>query len=100
MAETGEAGKQARRQRFPALLSKWRLLARHWFERPMESAMRDVKMLMDGIVLGECPRWHDGRLWFSDWGGKEMIAVAMDGRHEVIERVDALPFSFDWQPDW
>jgi len=23
----------------------------------------------------------------------------MDGRHEVIGRVDALPFSFDWQPD-
>ena len=61
--------------------------------------MRDVKMLMDGIVLGECPRWHDGRLWFSDWGAEQMIAVDMDGRHEVIDRVDALPFSFDWQPD-
>ncbi|MBI4923242.1 MAG: SMP-30/gluconolactonase/LRE family protein [Devosia nanyangense] len=61
--------------------------------------MRDVKMLMDGIVLGECPRWHEGRLWFSDWGAKQMIAVDMDGRHEVIDRVDALPFSFDWAPD-
>lgn len=61
--------------------------------------MRDVKLLMDNIVLGECPRWHDGRLWFSDWGAREMIALDMDGKHEVIDRVDALPFSFDWQPD-
>ena len=61
--------------------------------------MREVKLLMEGIVLGECPRWHDGRLWFADWGAREMIAVGMDGRHEVIDRVDALPFSFDWQPD-
>ncbi|MEO8756524.1 MAG: SMP-30/gluconolactonase/LRE family protein [Devosia sp.] len=61
--------------------------------------MRDLKLLMDNIVLGECPRWHDGRLWFSDWGAREMIAVDMDGKHEVIDRVDALPFSFDWQPD-
>lgn len=61
--------------------------------------MREVKLLMEGIVLGECPRWHDGRLWFADWGAREMIAVGMDGRHEVIDRVDALPFSFDWQRD-
>ena len=61
--------------------------------------MRDVKLLMENIVLGECPRWHEGRLWFADWGAREMIAVGMDGRHEVIDRVDALPFSFDWQLD-
>ena len=61
--------------------------------------MCEIKLLMEGIVLGECPRWHDGRLWFADWGAREMIAVDMDGKHEVIDRVDALPFSFDWQPD-
>ncbi len=61
--------------------------------------MRDVQTLMGGIVLGECPRWHDGRLWFSDWGAREMIALAMDGTHEVMDRIDALPFSFDWLPD-
>ena len=61
--------------------------------------MAELNLLMEGIVLGECPRWHEGRLWFSDWGARQMIAVDMSGRHEVIDRVDALPFSFDWQPD-
>jgi len=60
--------------------------------------MRDVKMLMDGITLGECPRWHAGRLWFSDWGAREMIAVDMSGQSEVIDRFETMPFSFDWLP--
>lgn len=61
--------------------------------------MRELKLLREGIVLGECPRWHEGRLWFADWGARELIAVDMDGTSEVVDRVDALPFSFDWQPD-
>jgi len=61
--------------------------------------MRELNLLMEGITLGECPRWHDGRLWFSDWGARQLIAVDMRGRHEVIDGFDVMPFSFDWQPD-
>lgn len=61
--------------------------------------MSDVNLLMENIVLGECPRWHDGRLWFSDWGARELVAVDMTGRHEVMDRFDTMPFSFDWLPD-
>ena len=61
--------------------------------------MAELNLLIEGIVLGECPRWHEGRLWFADWGARQMMAVDMAGRHEVIDRVDALPFSLDWQPD-
>jgi hypothetical protein len=28
----------------------------------------DVQILMTGLVFGEQPRWHEDRLWFSDWG--------------------------------
>ncbi len=61
--------------------------------------MRRLNLLMDGLVLGECPRWHDGRLWFSDWGARQMIAVDMAGRSETIDTFDVMPFSFDWRPD-
>lgn len=54
---------------------------------------------MEGIGLGESPRWHDGRLWFSDWIAQEVITVDLDGNSEVIARVDALPFSIDWLSD-
>jgi sugar lactone lactonase YvrE len=59
----------------------------------------EPRVLMTGIAFGESPRWHDGRLWFSDWVAQEVVAVDLDGRSEVITRVEALPFSIDWLPD-
>jgi sugar lactone lactonase YvrE len=54
---------------------------------------------MTGIAFGESPRWHDGRLWLSDWGTQEVIAIDHEGRSEVIVRTPASPFSIDWLPD-
>ncbi|MGA8219492.1 MAG: SMP-30/gluconolactonase/LRE family protein [Solirubrobacterales bacterium] len=61
--------------------------------------MSEPRVLMTGIAFGESPRWHDGRLWFSDWTAQEVIAVDLDGNSEVVARVDALPFSIDWLSD-
>jgi sugar lactone lactonase YvrE len=58
-----------------------------------------ARVLLEGIGLGESPRWHEGRLWFSDWVGHEIVALAESGEREVIARVDAFPFSIDWLPD-
>jgi sugar lactone lactonase YvrE len=59
----------------------------------------EPQILMTGITFGESPRWHDDRLWFSDWGTQEVIAVDREGRSEVIVRTPASPFSIDWLPD-
>jgi sugar lactone lactonase YvrE len=61
--------------------------------------MAEVQTLMTGVVLGESPRWHEGRLWFSDWGAQEVLAVDPDGSSEVVVRMPSLPFSLDWLPD-
>ena len=61
--------------------------------------MAEPRILMTGVALGESPRWHDGRLWFSDWGAKEVIALAPDGASEVMVRVPSFPFCIDWLPD-
>jgi sugar lactone lactonase YvrE len=58
-----------------------------------------MKELIDGIGLGESPRWHEGRLWFSDWVAHEVIALDTNGGREVMAKVDAFPFSIDWLPD-
>jgi hypothetical protein len=39
----------------------------------------ELRILLTGISFGEQPRWHDGRLWSSDWGPREVIAVDLDG---------------------
>jgi len=61
--------------------------------------MPEPQILMTGIVFGESPRWHDDRLWFSDWGAQEVIAVDLEGKSEVIVRMPSAPFSIDWLPD-
>ena len=60
----------------------------------------ETQVLLTGLTIGESPRWHDGRLWFSNWGAAEVIAVDVEGKSEVVARVDTtLPFSIDWLPD-
>jgi sugar lactone lactonase YvrE len=62
--------------------------------------MPEPHTLMTGLVVGESPRWHEGRLWFSNWGAQEVIAVDAEGNSEVVTRVPTtLPFSIDWLPD-
>ena len=61
--------------------------------------MPDLSVLMDGLVFGEQPRWHDDRLWFSDWGTQEVIAVDLDGNREVVLRGRSFPLCVDWLPD-
>ena len=43
-----------------------------------------TEVLLDGLGMGESPRWHDGRLWFSNWGTDEIVAVDLNGRSEVV----------------
>ena len=71
--------------------------------------MTQLTTLMTGISLGESPRWHDGRLWFCDWGAQQVIAVDprgnsnsdgnSDDNNEVMFSIDSFPFSIDWLPD-
>lgn len=55
--------------------------------------------LMDGIILGESPRWHDNKLWFADWIGEKLYTLDDTGHHEVAAEISSLPFSIDWLPD-
>ena len=60
----------------------------------------EPRTLLTGLTFGESPRWHDGRLWFCNWGMQEVMAVALDGTSEIVVRVPTtIPFSIDWLPD-
>jgi sugar lactone lactonase YvrE len=64
-----------------------------------ESFVPELQVLMTGIAFGEQPRWHEGRLWFSDWGPREVIAVDLEGDSEVILQAPSFPCCVDWLPD-
>jgi sugar lactone lactonase YvrE len=69
-------------------------------EKIMMPSTSQPKTLLTGLGFGESPRWHQGRLWFSNWGRQEIVAVDLEGKTEVKARVaTSIPFCIDWLPD-
>ena len=60
----------------------------------------EPRMLLDGLGIPESPRWHDGRLWFSNWGPDEIVAVDLNGNSEVMGHgADGAGWAVNWLPD-
>ena len=57
------------------------------------------QVVLDGLIFGESPRWHEGRLWVADWAAHELITLDQDGVREMVEHPPAIPACFDWLPD-
>jgi sugar lactone lactonase YvrE len=56
-------------------------------------------VVLDGIDFGEGPRWHEGRLWFSDFYQHVVRAMTPEGEAEVIVELDGQPSGLGWLPD-
>ena len=62
--------------------------------------MLEAQPLLTDLMIGESPRWHDGRLWFAHWGTGEIVALELEGNSEVVGQGPAgLGWSIDWLPD-
>jgi sugar lactone lactonase YvrE len=58
------------------------------------------RALLDGLAMPESPRWHLDRLWFSNWGTRQIVAVDLDGNSEVVgEGPEGLGWAVNWLPD-
>ncbi|MCZ6785126.1 MAG: SMP-30/gluconolactonase/LRE family protein [Proteobacteria bacterium] len=60
---------------------------------------REPATLLDGLRFAEGPRWHDGRLWFSDMHSRQVMAVGLDGAAEGVVEVPGEPSGLGWLPD-
>lgn len=59
-----------------------------------------VRTLLDGLRFGEGPRWHDGRVWFSDMHDHRVVSVDLDGDARTEARIDDdEPSGLGWLPD-
>jgi sugar lactone lactonase YvrE len=63
------------------------------------SASADLRVIRDGLVFPECPRWRDGVLWFSDCHDGKVIALNPDGRVLESFEVPGGPAGLGWLPD-
>lgn len=61
--------------------------------------MSTPQIIMDGLGFGESLRWHDGRLWFSNWATQEVTTISPAGTLKGVLHAPSFPFCFDWLPD-
>ena len=61
--------------------------------------MRTLKTLTDGLLFPEGPRWHDGKLFFSDMHDRKVKTVDLSGRTSVVCEVPNRPSGLGWLPD-
>ncbi|NYJ74136.1 SMP-30/gluconolactonase/LRE family protein [Allobranchiibius huperziae] len=58
-----------------------------------------VRTVLSGMSYTECPRWHQGRLWFVDFYLHQVYSVAEDGSDLRVEAdVPAQPSGLGWLP--
>jgi sugar lactone lactonase YvrE len=60
---------------------------------------RQTRVLCDGIYFGEGPRWHNGRLWFSDFFAHAVKSVSLDGDLRTEFEIDDQPSGLGWMAD-
>lgn len=61
--------------------------------------MSKLEPWLDGFAFLEGPRWHAGRLWFSDMHARRVFAASEAGVVEAIARVPESPSGLGWLPD-
>lgn len=63
-------------------------------------ASNEPQVLLEGLSLPEGPRWHDGRLWFSDIKNFRVMTVDENGKaEEVATGVQGEPSGLGFLPD-
>ncbi len=61
--------------------------------------MSSPQVLFEGLSFGEGPRWHEGRLWVSDFHTHRVLAIDDTGSAELIVEVPNRPSGLGWLPD-
>jgi sugar lactone lactonase YvrE len=56
-------------------------------------------VLAEGLYFGEGPRWHEGRLWFSDFYAHAVKSVSLGGDVRIEFEIDDRPSGLGWMPD-
>jgi sugar lactone lactonase YvrE len=59
-----------------------------------------TRTVLEGFSFTECPRWRDGRIWFSDFYLNAVYSAAPDGTDLKVEaEVPRQPSGIGWLPD-
>ncbi|HWE65811.1 MAG TPA: SMP-30/gluconolactonase/LRE family protein [Acidimicrobiales bacterium] len=65
----------------------------------MSSQTATAEPFLSGLYFGECPRWRDGRLWYSDFFDHAVFSVSPEGERRIEVEFDGEPAGLGWLPD-
>ena len=63
------------------------------------ATMATATVLAEGLTFGEGPRWHAGRLWFSDFYDHAVKSMDAAGAVRTEIEIDDQPSGLGWLPD-
>jgi sugar lactone lactonase YvrE len=64
------------------------------------SVEHTARILREGLAFGEAPRWHEGRLFYSDFYRNAVYSMAADGSDEqLVVEIPGQPSGLGWMPD-
>lgn len=55
--------------------------------------------VIEGLAFAEAPRWHGGKLWFSDMYTHSVHCLEPDGQLSTVAKVPGRPSGLGWLPD-
>lgn len=59
----------------------------------------NLEVVLEDCTFLECPRWHDGRMFVSDFYTGRVLAFAPGGAAETVAEVPNQPSGLGWLPD-
>lgn len=68
-------------------------------ERSQDPVQLTSRVVLEGLAYPECPRWHDGLLYFSDQYAGNVIALDANGVATTVAEVPGRPSGLGWMPD-
>jgi len=65
----------------------------------MTTGTLTAEPFVSDLFFAECPRWHEGRLWYSDFFDHAVFSVSPEGERRVEVAFDGEPAGLGWLPD-
>jgi sugar lactone lactonase YvrE len=64
-----------------------------------EVVTEETLPFIEGLHFGECPRWHQGRLWYVDFYDGTVLSAGKSGDVRIEVEVPGEPAGLGWLPD-
>jgi sugar lactone lactonase YvrE len=64
-----------------------------------ELVAQEARPFIEGLHFGESPRWHNGRLWYSDFYSHTVMSADENGDVRIEVEVPGEPAGLGWLPD-